>query len=430
MEDLATDIFNILKGANFKLKLFNSEGVKTLNPEEANRFYAYDQDLMITIRYDDGKLHVVLQAGEDFQIQSHKDLLNAIKTLAHKNMGSYDIRKFNKHITPKDFSHQSVTESKNFSKAFGTIKTSYINFPQGKLIIKHSKQVDEEVRGSRSRNIHSIFIENSLGERFRFPFASVSAARVMARHISEGGTPYDTIGERIAQSCEDMLVLKKFLNHVKKKGLVTDENLEYVNAAKDKLSELRSDIKRATSTRGYINFIEKYNNNKETVEKTVDVTEKFLYNTLQSEELERAVKLVGEKVTETREKQAMHLEYIEKLGKLITDKVDLKMNLNPADPEHPDNENPVKYSGSEGPMARLSAMLSLFAMRTKNDEASNLFSELTSHIFKMDPKSVEFVAKVVDYIERTHTNKTESVEETGAIPLDEGVMVTLRKKIS
>lgn len=428
MEDLAVDIFNILKGANFKLKLFNSEGVKTLNPEEANRFYAYDQDLMITIRYEDGKLHTVLQAGEDFNIQQHKDMLNAIKSLTHKKLGQYDIRKFSKNITPKDFSHQSVTESKNFGRAFGSIKTSYVNFPKGKLIIKHSKKVDEEIRGSRSRNIHSIFIENAKGEKFRFPFASVSAAKAMAKHVSSGGTPYDEIGERITRSCEDMLVLKKFLKHVKKQGLAKDDNMEYVEAARERLGELKNAIVRASSNRGYQQFVEE--NNEENVKETVDVTEKFMYNTLQSEELERAVKIIGGKIAETREKKAMDMEYIEKLANLIKNKVDLKLNLDPTDPEHPNNENPIKYSGSEGPMARLSAILSLIAMRTKNDEVSNLFAELSTQIHRMSPKNIQLVAKVVDYIERTHTNKTESVEETSSIPLDEGVMLTLRKNIS
>ena len=50
MDELSEELFNILKGANYKLRLFTGEGVKTLQPKEATRFYAYDQDLMVTLR--------------------------------------------------------------------------------------------------------------------------------------------------------------------------------------------------------------------------------------------------------------------------------------------------------------------------------------------------------------------------------------------
>ena len=42
--ELSTEIFNILKGANIKLKLFDAQGAKTLDPETASRFYAYEDD--------------------------------------------------------------------------------------------------------------------------------------------------------------------------------------------------------------------------------------------------------------------------------------------------------------------------------------------------------------------------------------------------
>ena len=45
---LSQEIFNILKGANIKLKLFDPAGNKTLDPERSARFYAYDQDFLVT----------------------------------------------------------------------------------------------------------------------------------------------------------------------------------------------------------------------------------------------------------------------------------------------------------------------------------------------------------------------------------------------
>ena len=63
MEQIASDIFDILKGANFKLRLFDYNGGQTVTPENATRFYAYDQDFLVTLRVDDGNLEVLVQTG-------------------------------------------------------------------------------------------------------------------------------------------------------------------------------------------------------------------------------------------------------------------------------------------------------------------------------------------------------------------------------
>ena len=52
------------------------------------------------------------------------------------------------------------------SPAYGTSKSSYQKLESAKLIIKHTKPVNEESRGSRSRNINAIYIENADGERY------------------------------------------------------------------------------------------------------------------------------------------------------------------------------------------------------------------------------------------------------------------------
>ena len=110
LENLAEEIFNILKGANYQLRLFTSEGKKTLDAGEATRFYAFDQDLMVTIRVEDAKGEVVVQAGQDYDVVGNKKLLNSIKSVAHKNLSEYTVRKFDKKIAPKDFAHQSVVQ--------------------------------------------------------------------------------------------------------------------------------------------------------------------------------------------------------------------------------------------------------------------------------------------------------------------------------
>ena len=138
-----------------------------MDETEATRFYSYDQDLMVSIRQDNDNVEIVVQAGADYDVPGNSELLKSIRKVAHKNLGEFTVRKFNKSITPKDFAHQSVTEAQAFGKGFGSTRTSYIAAPNNaKITIKHNSKVNEEKRGARSRNIQSIFIENSSGERF------------------------------------------------------------------------------------------------------------------------------------------------------------------------------------------------------------------------------------------------------------------------
>jgi hypothetical protein len=144
MNTVAQEIFNIIKGANYDVVLFTDAGEKTLDSASATRFYIQEQDMMISLRSEDNKLELLVQVGSDFNIDANKPLLNSFKSAVHKQMGEYTVKRFDKNIEPKDFSHQSVTEG--FSRAFGSVKTSYIQLENARLIIKHSKGVNEEVR--------------------------------------------------------------------------------------------------------------------------------------------------------------------------------------------------------------------------------------------------------------------------------------------
>ena len=425
MEQLSTEIFNILKGANYKLRLFTVDGKKTLESEEATRFYAYDHDLMITIRKLDGSVEVVVQAGRDYDVPANSDLVQSIKKVAHKNLGEFTVRKFNKNIVPKDFAHQSVQESKAFGKSYGSIKTSYIPSPNSKIIIKHSKRVDEEVRGSRSRNIHSIFIENKQGERFKFPYKYMTGAKAMSKHVSEGGTPYDSIGRSIMEMCGDLSDINKFVRHVKTNKLVNESNEDVIQTVKEAAADIKRSLKKLTTNKGYYGY-----QPSESKDIGIDLSEKFTYNPLESDDMAGPSSTVARIVAEKNEKKIMEKELLKRLGKLITSDIDLKLSLDPNDPEHPDNEDPIKYSGNEGPLAKLSAHLSHLALKSKNDEASNVFAELATQVHSMDPAHVMLVAKAIAHIGKTASTAPSNESIDTSIGLAESCILGLRRNIS
>ena len=137
----------------------------------------------------------------------------------------------------------------------GSIKTSNQPLGSTKIIVKHTKPVNEEVRGSRSRNIQKIFIENN-EERFLFPSKNLNGARAMARHLYNGGVMHDTVGESIVAMCTELKTLKEFANYVKKQGLINEENNDYVELAKQHINTIKETFKKLSGVKTYSKAVE------------------------------------------------------------------------------------------------------------------------------------------------------------------------------
>ena len=160
---------------------------------------------------------------------------------------------------PEQESKQAVEETivveASLGSMRGSIKTS--NQPLGgtKIIVKHTKAVNEEVRGSRSRNIQKIFIENN-EERFLFPSKNLNGARAMARHLYNGGQMHDTVGESIVAMCTELKTLKEFANYVKRAGLINEQNNDYVELARQHISTIKETFKKLSGVKTYSKAVE------------------------------------------------------------------------------------------------------------------------------------------------------------------------------
>jgi hypothetical protein len=80
-------------------------------------------------------------------------------------------------------------------------------------IIKQNIQNNDKFTDSITQALDKLnYIENKLGERFNFPYPSVSGAKAMTVHIENGGNPYDEMGKHITGICEEIKQLRKFNN--------------------------------------------------------------------------------------------------------------------------------------------------------------------------------------------------------------------------
>lgn len=137
-----------------------------------------------------------------------------------------------------------------------TKKSSYSDsIPQVKMIIQHTRQLEEGEQ--RYRNIAKIFVENANGERFLVPTNRPGLARVYARHIAEGGTPYDDKAKHITTLIEEYSKMAGFVRATRN-GQFNESALKLVNEGLLHYNNLRMTLQGMTSHRGYNKYFESY----------------------------------------------------------------------------------------------------------------------------------------------------------------------------
>ena len=189
---VAEKVLNLLKGYGLVVKSFDTEGKLQIDPQEATRFVVADPNMLI--RIDQSSDTLMYATGSNIDEQTDDQLRGMLKDLANDYLMSFDYRKFNKTIKAKaekiDIAQKSEKDMADVMEGFGTMtgstKTSYQPLDTVKIVVRHKKPVNEEVRGARSRNIHSIYIQRG-EERFKMSENNLAAARAMARHMYNGG---------------------------------------------------------------------------------------------------------------------------------------------------------------------------------------------------------------------------------------------------
>lgn len=137
-------------------------------------------------------------------------------------------------------------------KMSGSTKSSYQSTNENKtrLILRHTKSVNEESRGSRSRNIKDIFIEDSFGQRFLYPNTHLPGARAMAKHIARGGTMQDSMGTYITGLSEEHINLMAF-NKEARKSLLEDDDQHIILSVKDRCRTINRILTSLKSFKGH-----------------------------------------------------------------------------------------------------------------------------------------------------------------------------------
>jgi hypothetical protein len=329
LDDIATKVMKLMQGNGHQMKMFDATSGKSVAiPAEARYFYVKEPNMMVNI--DDSTQELKFHIGEDVDIDKPgvNNMMKQLKSLARTNMLDFDIRSFGKHIEPKNYAYkieqnkeQTMTDHVNegMGPLSGSSRTSRQTLENVKLILKHRAPVNEESRGSRSRNISAMFIETTEGERFKYPFIHLNGARAMARHVASGGVPHDIVGEAIVELSSNLAQLKEFTKIVDKQQLVNENNRNVVFNVRRSMNSIKETVQRIQGARGYAKFVENIALKEDKVEaeiseETLDSYVQQFTKTSFEESLKDILPLVHrvneEEMTDRRDKQTARVREI------------------------------------------------------------------------------------------------------------------------
>lgn len=277
----SNDLFNKIRSKFSNIQLGDTNGEVTADTNEAVFFdfeFSEDSDNF-------GRVSVSIADGENMKVFYNRGLIDKIdetqrdewyaflkelKDFAVQHQITFDVRDITKsNLTKQDYKNiadttqtvntdgmseelNRITKLAGISEGLtGTKKSSFENLDKTRLIIRHSKTVDENIPGDRTRNINSLYIENEDGERFKYPIIHLAGARAMTRHVANGGKPHDDFGQHIVGVSEQIAQLNSFSRYTANKDQLNDSAGDIIEKAKMKLETMRKYIKGLAKQKNY-----------------------------------------------------------------------------------------------------------------------------------------------------------------------------------
>ncbi len=322
LEPIAKELFGKIRTQFPKIQLGDANSEVTDRPEDA-RFFKFDFDkngvnlgtVNIDISEDDGLVVIFsndISTGKSTGTKnSWFNFLKELREFAKQNMMNFSIRDTTKtNLDKRDYEYLSKKNGEvamSESKLWGTSKTSFQEFGEAKLIVKHSKPVNYDLPAGRTMHIENIYVENSQGERFRYPFKHLNGARALATHVAHGGTSYDSIGQHIIGLSEELNKLRMFKGYVDRNPVVSEAMGPINNKVYERIDQVKKEIHSLQNPSYYKTFAESFTDAEEQMipeEIVNDWIDRLTIRTF-NEELKNVFpyiyKLVGENVAPIKE---------------------------------------------------------------------------------------------------------------------------------
>ena len=247
---ISEELFNKIRGRFPSVTIGDAQGNVTNVPKDARYFdFDYkegDESLgKVSISLTDDAVEVMYAdnfVGEQDELTQAGwyDFLKELRQFSKKRLLKFDTRNINKsNLDRRYYAFLATNRGDNTmseSKMYGTNKHSYQNVDSARIVIKHTESVNPELGKARTRNIGKIYIESADGERFLYPYKHLTGARAMARHVAEGGKPFDDFGTHIVGLSEEMNKLRKFKSYMGRSAVMAESLAGYMDVVKERIT--------------------------------------------------------------------------------------------------------------------------------------------------------------------------------------------------
>jgi hypothetical protein len=173
--------------------------------------------------------------------------MKEMRQFAKKRMLQFDTRNITKNnLDRRDYDYQVKNrpgeQQMSESTMYGTSRNSIQDVGNARVLVKHSRPVNQEQPGARTRDIHSLYVESGEGERFKYPFRHLNGARAMARHVAEGGNQYDDFGKFIVSLSEELSNLRKFKTYMNRSAVMAEGLRDYMGVVNERIDTVKDTI--------------------------------------------------------------------------------------------------------------------------------------------------------------------------------------------
>ena len=309
-------LYDLLVSRDFDPKALDLMGKEVMSPSNADIFsFEYktankNYGTVVVLLDSENNMEVYYgdNLGKSMESQDKNDwydFLYMLRMLAKRNLLTFSLNNMSK-LKYNMKTMAAMTEGTLLEGYYGTSKTSYSDQPRKtKLVIKHSRPLGEGEQ--RFRNIQTLFVETEEGERFKLPFTNLMGGKAMARHVAEGGKPYDAFGQHIAEMMAEMATLSRFTRATRNKSYGTDAQ-DLAEQAVEHYKSLKRKAKRMISRRGYAEELENYDPITVTeLDETVDAVREIFVQQSLDPRVENALPILA-KLQDTNMKEADEFE--------------------------------------------------------------------------------------------------------------------------
>lgn len=220
--------------------------------------------ISITLDEDDG---IVVQLSGDIASKKHEGVFNFIRSFrqfAKDRLVNFDVQNIGKdNLDKRDYQFKATRKEQPMepmmeSKMYGTVRMSYQDLGEAKLVIKHNQPINPELPAGRTMHIESIYVENADGERFKYPFKHLGGARALAEHLKHGGNPYDPIGKHISGLSEELAQLRKFKGYVGRNDALSEAMGDITSKVMERIETIKKEVHGLQRAAYYEQFAESF----------------------------------------------------------------------------------------------------------------------------------------------------------------------------